>query len=97
MTAHDLVTDLGRACREGRLDRRMRLGGGIFNRNYGEFSTGVDTAESPGVAVCLGRPNACSKTRAEDRKDYSSLAMRGRPESIKTAQPIAHPRTYFGT
>ena len=25
MTAHDLVTDLGRAYREGRLDRRMRV------------------------------------------------------------------------
>jgi DNA replication protein DnaC len=25
MTAHDLVTDLGRAYREGRLDRRMRI------------------------------------------------------------------------
>jgi DNA replication protein DnaC len=25
MTAHDLVADLGRACREGRLDRRMRV------------------------------------------------------------------------
>jgi DNA replication protein DnaC len=24
MTAHDLVTDPGRACREGRLDRRLR-------------------------------------------------------------------------
>jgi hypothetical protein len=25
MTAHDLVTDLGRPYREGRLDRRMRV------------------------------------------------------------------------
>ena len=25
MTAHDLVTDLGRAYREGRLDRRLRI------------------------------------------------------------------------
>jgi DNA replication protein DnaC len=25
MTAHDLITDLGRAYREGRLDRRMRV------------------------------------------------------------------------
>ena len=25
MTAHDLVDDLGRACREGRLDRRMKV------------------------------------------------------------------------
>ncbi len=25
ITAHDLATDLGRACREGRLDRRMRI------------------------------------------------------------------------
>jgi hypothetical protein len=25
MTAHDLVNDLGRAYREGRLDRRMRV------------------------------------------------------------------------
>jgi hypothetical protein len=25
MTAHDLVSDLGRACREGRLDRRLRV------------------------------------------------------------------------
>jgi DNA replication protein DnaC len=31
MTAHDLVTDLGRAYREGRLDRRMRVFRDVFS------------------------------------------------------------------